>query len=267
MATTSRAPALENKVAIITGGASGIGQACAVRFAEEGADIVVADLQPGDKTIALVEALGRKAIFVRVDTTLEADCDAMIEEGVRAFGHVDVGVMCAGIASVPEADREGVDPHDAGHIVNLTTRNFQRVIDINVTGVMLSARALARQLLKQGTGGAIVNIASTAGRIPLAGAAPYCVSKAGVIMLTKVMALELARTGIRVNAVGPGYTSTPMWDVPEDSEAHAFAMSITPMNRNGIPREQADACLYLVSDQSSFMTGQTLHPAGGQFVG
>lgn len=258
---------LKGKVAVITGGASGIGQACAVRFAEEGADIVVADLQPCDATARLVEELGRKAIAVKVDTTSEADCDNMIAEGVRHFGHVDVGVMCAGVASFPEDIKDGVDPHDAGHVINLTTANFRKVMDINVTGVMLSARALARQILKQGTSGSIVNIASTAGRIPLAGASAYCVSKAGVIMLTKVMALELAQTGIRVNAVGPGYTTTPMWNVPDDSEAHRWAMSITPMNRNGMPREQADACLYLACDESSFMTGQTLHPAGGQFTG
>ncbi|EAT08766.1 SDR family oxidoreductase [Sphingobium sp. 10 DY56-G10] len=258
---------LKGKVAVITGGASGIGQACAVRFAEEGADIVVADLQPGDATVRLVEELGRKAIAVKVDTTSEADCDNMIAEAVRQFGHVDVGVMCAGVASFPEDEREGVDPHDSGHVIHVTTAKFQKVIDINVTGVMLSARALARQLLKQGTGGSIVNIASTAGRIPVAGASAYCVSKAGVIMLTKVMALELAQTGIRINAVGPGFTTTPMWDVPQDSDAYRWAMSITPMNRNGTPREQADACLYLACDESSFMTGQTLHPAGGQFTG
>jgi 3-oxoacyl-[acyl-carrier protein] reductase len=93
------------------------------------------------------------------------------------------------------------------------------------------------------------------------------VSKAGVIMLTKVMGLELADKGIRVNAVGPGYTTTPMWDVPEDSPAMDFAMSITPMHRNGRPEEQAAACLFLCSDESSFFTGQTLHPAGGQFTG
>lgn len=258
---------LKGKVALITGGASGIGQACAIRFAEEGADIFIADLQSGDDTVRLVEALGRRAAVIRTDTTSESDCDLMVEEAVRQFGHVDVGVMCAGVASFPEDEREGVDPHDSGHVIHLTTAKFQKVIDINVTGVMLSARALARQLLKQGNGGSIVNIASTAGRIPIAGASAYCVSKAGVIMLTKVMALELARTGIRVNAVGPGFTTTPMWNVPEDSEAYRWAMSITPMNRNGTPREQADACLYLACDESSFMTGQTLHPAGGQFTG
>jgi 3-oxoacyl-[acyl-carrier protein] reductase len=132
---------------------------------------------------------------------------------------------------------------------------------------MLTDRALARAMLEHGTAGSIINIASSAGRIPLAGASSYCVSKAGVIMLTKVLALELAQTGIRVNAVGPGYTTTPMWDVEEGSAPYDFAMSITPMGRFGTPEEQAAACLFLASDESSFFTGQTLHPAGGQFTG
>ena len=259
---------LDGKVALITGGASGIGHACAVRFAQEGADIVVANLQPGEATVAAVAALGRRAIYVRTDTTSEADSDAMVAAGVDAFGHVDIGVASAGVSTASSLeDRKTRVQSDSFHVQSLALEEFTRVLDINITGVMLTGRVLVRQMLKQGTGGSIVNIASTAGRIPLLGAAPYCVSKAGVIMLTKVMGLELADKGIRVNAVGPGYTSTPMWDVPEDSDVHARAMSITPMGRNGTPQEQAAACLYLASDESSFMTGQTLHPAGGQFTG
>lgn len=260
---------LDGKVALITGGASGIGRACAIRFASEGADIVVADLQPGDATVAAVEAIGRRAIYAKTDTTSEADTEAMVAAGVAAFGHVDIGVASAGVTTAGGSveDRRARVGSDTHHTHNLKLEEFTRVMDINLTGVMLTGRALVQQMLKQGTGGAIVNLASTAGRIPLAGAAPYSVSKAAVIMLTKVMALELANKGIRVNAVGPGYTSTPMWDVPEDSDVHANAMSITPMGRNGTPEEQAAACLYLASEESAFMTGQTLHPAGGQFTG
>lgn len=262
--------ALVGKVAVITGGSSGIGQATAVRFAEEGADIVVGDLAPGDETLALVEKNDRRAIYLRTDTTSEADCDALIAAAVAEFGRVDIGVASAGIASAVAPTTENRNARvqsGAGHVVNLDTDAFRRVLDVNVIGVLQTDRALGRQMLAQGGGGSIINIASTAGKIPLAGASPYCVSKAGVWMLTKVMALELATTGIRVNAVGPGYTSTPMWDVPEDSPAHRHAMSITPMNRNGTPAEQAAACLFLASSESSFMTGQILHPAGGQFTG
>jgi NAD(P)-dependent dehydrogenase (short-subunit alcohol dehydrogenase family) len=261
--------ALEGKIAVITGGASGIGRAAAVRFAQEGADVVLGDVADGTETVRLVEKLERRAVFVRTDTTSEADCDALVAAAVAEFGRVDVGVASAGIATA--AGMSNIETRaergDATHVVNLGTDAFRRVLDVNVLGVMMTDRALARQLLAQGTGGAIINIASSAAKIPLAGASPYCVSKAGVWMLTKVMALELATTGIRVNAVGPGYTATPMiGGIEDNAAAYGAAMSITPMNRLGTPEEQAAACLFLATDESSFMTGQMLHPAGGQFT-
>ena len=261
--------ALQDKVVVITGGASGIGQATAVRFAQEGADVVVADLQSCDETVRMVRATGRRALALHTDTTKETDVDAMVAAAVEEFGGVDIGVAAAGIATA--AGRSNVVTRatetDAGHLVGLATEAFQRVLDVNVLGVMLTDRALARQMLAQGRGGAIVNIASTAAKIPLAGAAPYCVSKAGVWMLTKVLALELAQTGVRVNAVGPGYTTTPMVDgIEENQQAFEAAMSITPMRRMGTAAEIASACLFLASDESSFFTGQILHPAGGQFT-
>ncbi|GAA1386032.1 glucose 1-dehydrogenase [Pseudonocardia kongjuensis] len=262
--------ALEGRVAVVTGGASGIGRATAERFAQEGADVVVGDIAPADETVALVEKAGRSALYVRTDTTDEQQCDALVAAAVERFGRVDVGVASAGVASA--AGRSNVQNRAAGeqstHLVNLDAEAFGRVLDINVTGVMLTDRALARQMLAQGTGGSIVNIASSAAKIPLAGAAPYCVSKAGVFMLTKVLALELAATGVRVNAVGPGYTATPMIaGIEDDATALGMAMSITPMNRLGRPEEIAASCLFLASDESSFTTGQLLLPAGGQFTG
>jgi NAD(P)-dependent dehydrogenase (short-subunit alcohol dehydrogenase family) len=263
--------ALLDEVAVITGGASGIGRAAAVRFAREGADVVIGDLAPGDETVRLVEEAGRRALYVRTDTTSEADCDGLVAAAVAEFGRVNVGVASAGIATAAgpsNIQTRSAAEKDATHVVNLVTGSFQRVLDINVTGVMMTARALARQMLAQGTGGSIVTIASSAAKIPLAGAAPYCVSKAGVWMLTKVMGLELAATGVRVNAVGPGYTATPMIaGIEENEAAYDMAMSITPMNRLGTPEEIAAACLFLASSESSFMTGQMLHPAGGQFTG
>jgi NAD(P)-dependent dehydrogenase (short-subunit alcohol dehydrogenase family) len=262
--------ALEGKIAVITGGASGIGQACAARFAEEGADVVIGDLAPGDETVRLVEKAGRRALHVRTDTTSEADCDALVAAAVAEFGRVDVGVASAGIATAagPSNVQARVASEGATNVVNLATEAFRRVLEVNVVGVLQTDRALARQMLAQGEGGSIINIASSAAKIPLAGASPYCVSKAGVWMLTKVMALELARTGIRVNAVGPGYTATPMIGGIEDDEAaYAAAMSITPMNRLGRPAEIAATCLHLASADSSFTTGQLLLPAGGQFTG
>jgi NAD(P)-dependent dehydrogenase (short-subunit alcohol dehydrogenase family) len=262
--------ALEGKVAVITGGASGIGQACAVRFAQEGADIVIGDLADGESSVKLVEETGRRAVYVRTDTTDEGECDALVNRAVAEFGHVDVGVASAGIASAggPSNVQTRQTRTGAGFVVDVSTDDFRRVLEVNVIGVMMTDRALARQMLAQGTGGSIINIASSAARIPLAGAAPYCTSKAGVWMLTKVMALELAQRGVRVNAVGPGYTATPMIDGIEDNApAYASAMSITPMNRLGRPSEIADACLFLAGESASFVTGEILHPAGGQFTG
>jgi NAD(P)-dependent dehydrogenase (short-subunit alcohol dehydrogenase family) len=260
---------LAGKVAVITGGASGIGQACAVRFAREGAAIVIADFADARRTVALVEEIGGTAHSVSTDTTNAEQCEAMIDQATEIFGQVDIIVASAGIATA--AGRSNVQARaassGASDVVRLAAADFRRVIEVNVTGVMQTARAGARQMLRQGSGGAIVLVASTAGRIPLAGAAPYCVSKAGVWMLTKVMALELVQTGIRVNAVGPGYTATPLIaGIEDDPHALGMALAITPMKRLGLPEEVADACLYLASDESSFVTGQILHPAGGQFT-
>jgi NAD(P)-dependent dehydrogenase (short-subunit alcohol dehydrogenase family) len=173
---------LQGKVAVITGGASGIGQACAVRFAQEGADIVVGDLADGEATIKLVEQVGRKAIFVRTDTTIEADCDGLIERVVSEFGRVDIGMASAGIATAagPSNVETRQTEVDAGHVVGISTEVFRKVLEVNAIGVMMTDRELARQMLAQGTVGSIVNIASSAARIPLAGATPYCISKAGV---------------------------------------------------------------------------------------
>lgn len=267
----ARAPErLAGKVAIITGGASGIGQACAVRFAKEGADIFVADLADASQTIALVERMGGSVQAMKTDTTDTEQCDRAIAKAAEVFGHVDIVVASAGIATA--AGRSNVQTRAASpgatNVVSVSVADFRRVLDVNMLGVLQTARAGARQMLHQGSGGSIVLIASTAGRIPLLGGAPYCVSKAGVIMLTQVMALELAQTGIRVNAVGPGYTATPLiTGIEDDPRALGMAMAITPMNRLGHPEEVAASCLYLASDESSFVTGQVLHPSGGQFVG
>lgn len=261
---------LAGKVAVITGGASGIGQACAVRFAEEGADIVIGDVQPADETLALVDKAGRRGRYLHTDTSDEAACDALVAAAAEEFGHVDIGVAAAGVATPTgrsNIQTRAADP-TSGHVVNLVTEDFRRVIDINLTGVMMTCRALARQMLAQGAGGSIVTVASTAAKIPLVGASSYCVSKAGVAMLTKVMATELAQQGVRVNGVGPGYTATPMTAGLEDDDAALrMAMSITPMGRLGTAGEVAATCLFLASDESSYFTGQMLHPAGGQFTG
>jgi len=261
---------LAGKVAVVTGGASGIGESSALRLAAEGASVVVADLKDGAETVARIEAEGGRAYFVRVDTTSESDCEEMVDQAVRTFGRVDIGVAAAGVATAAgpsNIQSRAVDP-TGGFLVNLLTDNFRTVLEVNLIGVLHTDQTLARQMIHQGDGGSIVNIASTAGKIPLAGAAPYCVSKAGVLMLTQVMGLELAPLGIRVNAVGPGYTETPMTrGLTEGTEAYEMAMKITPMGRLGHPDEVAAAVSFLAGSDGSYFSGQVLHPAGGQFTG
>lgn len=244
---------LGGKVAVITGAASGIGQAIAVTFAKEGAAVLLADLNDCGETLSRIVDAGGKAKVHKVDTTSEAACQTMVADTIAEFGRVDTGVFAAGIRQDPVP------------ILDLDMAAFQRMIDINMIGVLNSARAMGRALVAQGQGGSIVNIASTAGKIPIAGSSPYCMAKAGVIMMTKVMALELAETGVRVNALAPGFTATPMWDFEKGTDEDTWAMSMTPMNRTGTPEEQAKACLFLASDDSSYTTGQTLYSAGGQF--
>ncbi len=265
--------ALEGKVAVVTGGASGIGRACAERFAAEGADVVVADLNPerGAETVAAVEALGRRAIFVRTDTSQEADNEALAQAAIDEFGQIDVLLAAAGVASGTyvsgEIQERSADP-EANFIVNKPIEMWEKVLAVNLTGVMLTDRAIGKRMVEAGRGGAIVNIASGAAMVPLPGAADYCVSKAGVWMLTKTLARELAAEKIRVNAIGPGFIETPMTaGMRQDEELVQGPLAMTPMGRFGQPEEMAATALFLASEESSFMTGQILYPGGGLFTG
>ncbi len=262
---------LEGKVAVITGGASGIGAACARRFAEEGADIVIGDLDPSraTDTIAAVEAVGRQAIAVATDTSSEADNLALADEAVARFGRIDCVLAAAGVSSadyVSGAEPE-TEPTSSRSILRQPLADWERVIAVNLTGVMLTNRACAAKMIETG-GGTIVNIASSAAAIPLRGGGDYCVSKAGVWMLTKVLALELVSRGVRVNAIGPGFIETPMTAIARTNPAAETAMKrMTPMRRLGQPEEIASTALFLLSDDSSYITGQLLFPNGGMFVG
>jgi NAD(P)-dependent dehydrogenase (short-subunit alcohol dehydrogenase family) len=269
---------MTDRVAVITGGASGIGRACALRLAEEGAAIMVADLN-GDRAEAVaaeVIAAGGRAETVVVDTSSEEQCDAMADATVAAFGQVDVCIAAAGISHAGYVSREveeqasadRMDRHDM-MVIDKALESWQRVIDVNLTGVMLTNKAVARKMVEQqsagrGSGGAIVNIASVAAVTALKGSADYCVSKAGVWMLTKCLAGELARYKIRVNAVGPGYIKTSMSGaaVAHDSWVKEREAE-TPLRRLGEPVDIANACLYLASEEASFVTGEIIFPDGG----
>ena len=271
---TTREGRLAGRVALITGGSSGIGRATAERFAEEGADIVLADrdvVRGAEVATALRAVTNNRVLFLEVDVVDEASVLAMVERAVDAFGRIDTVVAAAGIANagyVSGQVREGAGDPESRLLINTPLPDWQRVLDVNLTGVMLTNRVVARHMIGCGTRGSIVNIASTAARIALPGAADYCVSKAGVVMLTQVLARELLPHHIRVNAIGPGFIETPMTAaMRDDPEGQAMMLGMTPMGRLGTPREMANTALYLACDESSYTTGHTLYPNGGMFVG
>jgi NAD(P)-dependent dehydrogenase (short-subunit alcohol dehydrogenase family) len=254
---------LRNQVAIVTGGASGIGRATAVRFAEEGADVLVADVgvAGGEETARDVRATGRKAWFVQTDVTDPGSVQQMVMACIEHFGAVDILMAAAGIARAP-----GARPSEP--VIDLPLAHWQRVLDVNLTGIYLTNQAVARWIVAAGRPGKIVNVASGAAKWPIPGNAAYSVSKAGVWMLTKVLAAELARSRIRVNAIGPGVIDTPMTaEIQEDEARLAATLRRIPLGRLGEPRDIANTALFLASDESDYFTGEILHPSGGWYFG
>ncbi|MHB9879351.1 SDR family oxidoreductase [Pacificimonas sp. ICDLI1SI03] len=243
---------LEGKIAFVTGGAGGIGQASAIAFAKEGAKVAIADLKDPTETVAAIEAAGGEAYGLSLDVTDEAAVNAAVDGVVEKWGKLDIAFNNAGI-SLEEMSTpwESVDIYD-------------KVVAVNQRGVMLCMAAELRHMTKAGSG-AIVNTASVAGLVGLSGAG-YCSSKHAVIGLTRSAAMRYAAEGIRVNAVCPGAIETPMTSgphVPEDSKA--FMAQMHPMNRMGKASEIADGVVFLVSDRASFITGHPL-PIDGGFV-
>jgi NAD(P)-dependent dehydrogenase (short-subunit alcohol dehydrogenase family) len=261
---------LEGKVAVVTGGASGIGRGCALRFAEEGADLVIADLDArrAAEVARAVEKLGRRALVVQTDTSREEDCEALASATVRELGRVDVVVAAAGISHAGYVSAEPASPRgdasDGSGLLDKPLEHWRKVLDVNLTGVLLTDRALARRMIERGVPGSIINIASGAARIAVREYGDYCVSKAGVWMLTKVLALELSPRRIRVNAIGPGWIETPMSsaELGDVGRRRALEQRI-PLGRIGTPLDVANAALYLASEESGYLTGEILYPDGG----
>ena len=245
-----------NKVALVTGGTSGIGSATALAFAREGAKVVVSGRREkeGHEVVALIKGNGGEAIFVKTDVAKEADVKAFVAKTLSVYGRFDVAFNNAGI----EGDA-GKQTHEQ------SVENYHAVMDINVLGVLLAMKHEVSAMLKNG-GGAIVNNSSVAGLIGFAGVGVYVASKHAVIGLTKTAALEYATQGIRVNAVAPGGIETPMFDrftSALGTEAHDQIAALHPMGRTGRPGEIAEAVLWLCSGQASFVTGLTLAVDGG----
>jgi NAD(P)-dependent dehydrogenase (short-subunit alcohol dehydrogenase family) len=247
---------LKDKVAIVTGGSSGIGRAAAELFAVEGAIVVVADVgdSDGQRVSDELAREGHTAMFAHTDVSKEADMQALMTLALSQYGRLDVLFNNAGI--------EG----DQALTADATLENWDRVIAINLKGVFLGMKYGIQAMLRGG-GGSIVNNASVAGLVGFAGIPAYCASKGGVVQLTRTAALEYATQGIRVNCLCPGVIDTPMVQrfTQNSPEAAAQFTMMEPVGRMGRPREVAELALFLASDRSSFVTGAVI-PVDGGFV-
>ena len=247
----------DGKVAFVTGGASGIGRTTALAFARAGAAVTVVDLNEDGarETSRLIEEAGGRALPVRANVADAGDVQAAVDATLNAFGRLDAAFNNAGIEQ-PMAPLHELD-------VDL----FDRVTAINLRGVFLCIRAQVPAMKLNG-GGTIVNTASGAGVMGIAGQSGYCASKFGVVGLTEAAALDYAAEGIRVNAVCPGIIATPMMDRFTDgtAEGRARVIASEPIGRMGVPDEIADAVLWLSSEASSFVVGHALVVDGGQTI-
>lgn len=245
---------MTDKVALVTGGSSGIGRATALAFAREGAKVAVADLNivGGQETVALITGAGGEACFIEADMGEAASVAAMVEKTVETYGRLDYAHNNAGIEGVLKRTAEQAE------------EDWAPVIQINLTGVWLCMKYEIPHLLQQG-GGAIVNTASGAGLIGVKRMAAYVASKHGVVGLTKTAALEYAKSGIRINAVCPGVIKTAMVDRVSGSRPDVLDKMIAaePIGRSGQPEEIAEAVVWLCSDAASFVTGHAMAVDGG----
>jgi NAD(P)-dependent dehydrogenase (short-subunit alcohol dehydrogenase family) len=244
----------EGKVALVTGGATGIGYETALRFSTEGAKVVIADINEtdGEAAVAAINGNGGEAIFVRTDVTKSADVQAMVERTVARFGRLDAAFNNAGT------------PGGFTTVVDCTEEEWNRTIALNLTSVWLCMKYEIPAMLASG-GGAIVNTASEAANHPAPHMVSYVATKAGVVGLTRSAALDFAPQNIRVNALLPGPTVTPMLlkgTEGLDRSLDAFGARL-PIGRVGQPREQADVVIFLASEQASFVTGLAVSVDGG----
>jgi len=248
---------LENKTALVTGAASGIGRAIALRLAEEGAVVTVADIREepregGEPTAQLIEERGGKAQFIETDVSDVKQIEEAIERTTEEFGSLDVMVNNAGIYP-------GLVPFD-----EFSEEDYDKLMAINLKGTFFGSKLAAEKMKEEGTKGSIVNISSIAGLIGFNQSSTYCAAKGGVTNLTRELALELGPEGIRINAVNPGVIETAM--TTEDEDVAGTMAEQIPLRRDGQPEDVANAVLFLASDESAYVTGHNLVVDGGFIV-
>lgn len=249
-----------NKVVLVTGASSGIGRAIAVRFAQEGAAVGInyhQNKSGAEETLEMVFAQGSEGMMLRADVSLAREVDEMVSALIEKYGAIDVLVNNSGIGSSSSPDR----------VHEITEQDWDRVIDVNLKGYMLTAKAVLPHYIARKRG-SIINISSIRGLLGSPMLASYCASKAGVVLLTKAMALDYASYGIRVNCICPGFIETEMFrryiGLQQDPQAarDRFA-KMALLNRIGQPEEVASVCAFLASDEASFITGVALPVDGG----
>jgi NAD(P)-dependent dehydrogenase (short-subunit alcohol dehydrogenase family) len=249
---------LQDRIALVTGGGSGIGRACAIRLAEEGAKVAVNDINPetGQEAVKTITDAGGTAIFIQADVSKVSECERIVAETVAAFGRLDILVNNAAVMIEKTA-------------VDTTEQDFDRITGVNLKGVFFVAKYAIIQMRKQGGGGNVVNMASVNSFFAEGGIAAYCMTKGGIAQYTRALAMDHSAEGIRVNAIAPGWIETPMNvnflalgpHIREQAgKLHAIA-------RIGQPVEVANAVIFLVSDEASFVTGSLMTVDGGFSAG
>lgn len=247
----------KGKTAIVTGAARGIGLACARRFAEEGATVVLSDIDEEGLAASVAElgAEGRDVHAIRADVSVIADIDSLVAQTVERFGHLDIMLNNAGIAITKD-------------FMTVTPEDYDRVLGINLRGAFFGTQAAARVMIAAKRGGVILNMSSINSRMANPSVATYAISKGGLNQVTGTAAVALAPHGIRVCGIGPGTIATPMLNMGflTNEEQRRMILSRTPAGRLGEASEVAAVAAFLASDDASYMTGQTVYPDGGRMI-
>jgi len=236
---------MENKVAVVTGAASGIGKAIAEKYLAEGAKVIFSDMAE------TLELNNKNALYIKCDVSKSEEVEALVAAAVNKFGRIDVMVNNAGIGST-------------GGLLETTDEAWDKIIAINLSGVFYGCRAAAKAMKNLNIKGSIINMSSILGKVGFAGALGYCAAKGGVVQTTHAAALDLAALGIRVNAIAPGFIKTAMTkDILTNEVFSNMVKAGTPLGYVGEPNDIANAALYLGSDESSYVTGEVLYVDGG----